>query len=389
VFWLEIGPLCEAEYTGISTVVCELARHMLADREVATRFFAERREVPREVVAEFVERRSGKAMEWLLGNTKLAPVSVLSDEASVGIYGNVKTAHYLFDYEAQIQHDFSFLVTPEFHRPQTNQYHYERVLRDLCTNDLNICVSANTRADLERYFPEVQRDRNIVAPLGCEWPERFAESYRAKFARAMRTPYVLVLGTIEPRKNIDAVLAHLARDRALLERFVFVFCGRYGWGPAVRDKLAEYGLASEAERGRLVFTGFVGEFSKYCLLAGSTFVVYPSLFEGFGLPVLEALSLGKLVVTTASSSIPEVGGEAVYYFDPFAPDSFGQVLRRSLEALTTEAEQVERKARAQAAAFSWRIFYGRIKSRILGDLAARAAATGRPLGVRSAAAEGR
>jgi glycosyltransferase involved in cell wall biosynthesis len=372
VFWLEIGPLCESEYTGIANVVCNLARQMLVDRDIETGFFIERREVPRDVVAEFIELRSGNILSWIAGNSSLPPVAALLDSNSVGIYGNIKTAHFLFDYEAQIVHDFSCLVTPEFHRPQTNQYYYERLLRDLATNDLNICVSGSTKNDLETYFPEVAPERTMVAHLGYHWPERFAALYENQVSRADTAPYVLVLGTIEPRKNVDAVLAHLARDRGLLERFVFVFCGRHGWGPEVREKLTQFGLLRETERGRLVFTGFVGEFAKYCLLSSSTLVVYPSLFEGFGLPVLEALSLGKAVVTTASSSIPEVGGDAVSYFNPFEPDSFGNALAASLRALAADPEGVARRARARAQLFSWQKFYGAIKRRVLDDLAQRA-----------------
>ena len=345
---------------------------MLADRDTETGFFIERREVPRDVVAEFIELRSGNVLNWIVGNSNLPPVSALLDDRSVGIFGNIKTAHFLFDYEAQIVHDFSCLITPEFHRPQTNQYYYERLLRDLATNDLNICVSGSTKTDLETYFPEVAPEKTMVAHLGYHWPERFARLYEHQVLRADTAPYVLVLGTIEPRKNIDAVLTHLARDRGLLERFVFVFCGRHGWGPEVREKLTEFGLLRETERGRLVFTGFVGEFAKYCLLSNSTLVVYPSLFEGFGLPVLEALSLGKAVVTTASSSIPEVGGDAVSYFNPFEPDSFGNALALALRALAADPEGIAQRSRDRAQLFSWQKFYGAIKGRILADLTRRA-----------------
>ena len=376
MFWLETGPLCESEYTGIPNVVCNLARQMLTDRDMETRFFIERREVPRDVIAELIELRSGNVLKWIVGNTNLSPVSVLSDDRSVGIFGNVKTAHFLFDYEAQIVHDFSCLVTPQFHHAHTIQYHSEALLRDLATNDLNICVSSSTKSDLETYFPEVAPEKNMVAHLGHYWPDRFAELYENQVSRTDMAPYILVLGTIEPRKNIDAVLAHLAQHRGLLERFVFVFCGRHGWGPGIKEKLAEFRLLRETERGRLVFTGFVGEFAKYCLLSRSTLVVYPSLFEGFGLPVLEALSLGKAVVTTASSSIPEVGGDAVYYFNPFEPDSFGNALAGALPALAADPGGIAQKSRDRARLFSWQKFYGAIKGRVLDDLARRASDPG-------------
>jgi glycosyltransferase involved in cell wall biosynthesis len=368
MLWLEIGPLGQSEYAGIANVVCNLAERMLADRSIEIGFFIERRQVPIDLVAELVEMRSGTILGWLAANCNLAPVSVLSDAQSVGIFGNVKTAHFLFDYEAQIIHDISCLLTPEFHRPQTNQYHYERLLRDIATNDLNVCVSSSTKRDLERYFPEFAKDKGIVAHLGWAWPDRFAALFQEKVSGSRIAPYILVLGTIEPRKNIDAMFAYLAQHRALTERFTIVICGGHGWGPRIDEKINEFRIEREVERGRIVFTGFVGEFAKYCLLASSTLVVYPSLFEGFGLPVLEALSLGKAVITTASSSIPEVGGDAVFYFEPFESHSFGNALSRALDALAADPTGVEQKARARAELFSWQRFYTTIKDRILLDL---------------------
>src|SRR5205814_2375946 len=135
------------------------------------------------------------------------------------------------------------------------------------TNDLNICVSNSTKRDIETYFPEIDRRRNLVAHPGCGWPDRFAALSEAWISQSRAVPYIVVLGTIEPRKNIDAVLSCLARQPSLTERFAFVFCGRHGWGPEVKEKLAEFRLLREAERGRLVFTGFIGEFAKYCILS--------------------------------------------------------------------------------------------------------------------------
>ena len=119
------------------------------------------------------------------------------------------------------------------------------------------------------------------------------------------------------------------------------------------------------------FPGYVEEFTKYVMLAKAALVVYPSLFEGFGLPVVEALSLGKAVVTTSSSSIPEVGGDAVYYFDPFEPASFGAVMAKALYDLKIKQDQIADCALKRAALFSWEKFYCKIKERISQDLGDR------------------
>src|SRR5207248_2362056 len=85
--------------------------------------------------------------------------------------------------------------------------------------------------------------------------------------------------------------------------YKFVFLGKHGWGDAVQAKLAQYDLTEEFESERILFPGFVGEFTKFAMLSRAVLVVYPSWFEGFGLPVVEALSLGKAVVTTVSSTM--------------------------------------------------------------------------------------
>jgi glycosyltransferase involved in cell wall biosynthesis len=367
---LEIGPLQESQYTGIANVVCHLAAQMLAEDQFEVRFFIERREVSRDLVKQLVQVKCGKEFAWIGKACALPPISVLSASPSVGIFGNVKTAHFLFDYELQIIHDLSTLVTPEFHHVDTVRYHTETLLRDLSTNDLNVCVSQATRNDLERYFPEIPAENNIVSYPGWSWPDHFASRSADLFGRHETEPYVLVLGTIEPRKNIDVVLRFIAANRSILDRYKFVFSGKHGWGDAVQAKLAQYDLTKEYENGRILFPGFVGEFTKFVMLSKAVLVVYPSWLEGFGLPVVEALSLGKAVVTTVSSSIPEVGGDAVYYFDPFEDNAFGVAISKGLYDVAAKPETVAARSRARAAIFSWRKFYSTIKDRVISDISA-------------------
>jgi glycosyltransferase involved in cell wall biosynthesis len=369
MFYLEIGPLQEFEYTGISNVVCNLAAEFLKQRRFEVTFFADRREIPRELVVELVATRTGKGFTWMLRNCAFPAVSALAADPSVGIFGNAKTGHFLFDYEAQIIHDLSTFVTPEFHNSDTIQFHTETLLGDLVSNDLNICVSEATKSDLMRFFPEIPGDRHLVAPPGWDWPSRFAELYDTHFAGREIRPFILVLGTLEPRKNIDLVLSFLRDNRSILELYQFVFAGRYGWGPKTAPRLKEFGLADAVETGRIVFPGFVGEFTKYAMLRNAAVVVYPSLFEGFGLPVVEALSLGKPVVTTASSSLPEVGGDAVTYFHPFAPGSFERALFTTLSEIRTDSARRATRAKRQAELFSWHRFCSSIVDRIVEDLA--------------------
>ncbi len=112
-------------------------------------------------------------------------------------------------------------------------------------------------------------------------------------------------------------------------------------------------LAQAIAERRIVFAGYVGEYEKYKLLAGARATVYPSFFEGFGLPVLESLSVGTPCVASFSSSLPEAGGQACVYFDPYSISDLYRALRVVLDE--DEAAQAARRqaCRAHAAAFSW------------------------------------
>jgi glycosyltransferase involved in cell wall biosynthesis len=128
-------------------------------------------------------------------------------------------------------------------------------------------------------------------------------------------PYVVVLGTLEPRKNGRIVLRHLVRDPSFAYRFRIVFVGREGWldeNAALLREVREAGLPPD----RIVFTGYVSEGEKIALLYNAAFCIYASFFEGYGLPIREAALLGKLIVSSNSSSMREVAPERCFFFDP-------------------------------------------------------------------------
>jgi len=143
-------------------------------------------------------------------------------------------------------------------------------------------------------------------------------------------PYFLILGTREPRKNVAQVLELIARYPDLLDRHRFVFAGKLGWLANQQEMPEVLGAATQA--GKILFTGFVTEYEKYKLLLGAQATIYPSVFEGFGLPVLESLSVGTPCVASFSSSIPEAGGAFCHYFDPLSVTDLHRALMRQIVA---------------------------------------------------------
>jgi glycosyltransferase involved in cell wall biosynthesis len=166
---------------------------------------------------------------------------------------------------------------------------------------------------------------------------------RTRAARGAEGPYVLFIGTVEPRKNV----AGLTRAMALLGRpdVALVLVGPPGWGPSIDDELA-------AVPGPVVRTGFLPEAELAALARGASVCCFPSLAEGFGLPVLEALGAGAAVVTSRGTATEEVAGGAAVLADPHDPQSIAVALRSVLEDDELAAD-LRLRGPARAAELTW------------------------------------
>jgi glycosyltransferase involved in cell wall biosynthesis len=167
-----------------------------------------------------------------------------------------------------------------------------------------------------------------------------------------RGGYILALGTIEPRKNhvrLIRAFERLVERESLNSDLRLVIAGRPGWGsePVVRA-IADSQLGS-----RISMLGYVPGADIAALISGAGAVAYVSLYEGFGLPVVEALACGAPIVTSNVSSMPEVAGDAGFLVNPLDVEDIERGLREALEAGTADSAAVSSAARAQASLFSW------------------------------------
>jgi glycosyltransferase involved in cell wall biosynthesis len=160
--------------------------------------------------------------------------------------------------------------------------------------------------------------------------------------------YLLFVGTIEPRKNLSRLLAAFETIHADGLSDGLVIVGRPGW---LYDSFFAV-LEASPVRDAVVLPGYVTDEDLPAVYTGAQALVFPSLYEGFGLPVLEAMACGTPVVTSRASSIPEVGGDAALYFDPASVGEMGEAIRTMLGDSTTSEEKCERGL-ARAAQFSW------------------------------------
>jgi alpha-1,3-rhamnosyl/mannosyltransferase len=211
-----------------------------------------------------------------------------------------------------------------------------------------LAISQATADALGARFPRAL-GRTEVAPLGVA-PALSQDLDPAEAATLPRPGFVLAVGTLEPRKNLPRLVeAYRQLDGGLQEAHPLVVVGALGW---------ETGSTLDALRSlgsRCTMLGHVSDTALAELYRRCAVFCYPSLGEGFGLPVLEAMAAGAAVLTSNLSSLPEVGADAVDYVDPHDTDSIAAGLRGMLEDEPYRAE-LGRRARARAAEFSWKGF---------------------------------
>ena len=165
----------------------------------------------------------------------------------------------------------------------------------------------------------------------------------------IRPGYLLFVGTIEPRKNLVRLARAFAALRQEGAEAQLVICGRWGWkSNDLRPAIERLGIADA-----VVFTGFVPDDDLVALLNGATAFVYPSLYEGFGLPIVEAFACGAPVVTSDRGATAEVAGGAALLVDPTSDESLTDALRRVLSD-TAERHRLSAAGLARATDFSRR-----------------------------------
>jgi alpha-1,3-rhamnosyl/mannosyltransferase len=226
--------------------------------------------------------------------------------------------------------------------PQRRAARIERatIRRGLRRAALALCISQATERDLLDRFPEA-RGKTAAIPLGVAAPlADDVDPAEVRERLGLPERFVLSTGTLEPRKNLPRLIeAHRMLDDAP----PLVIAGPSGWE-------LERALAGAGDDVRLL--GFVSDSDLAALYRLCTVFAYPSLYEGFGLPLAEAMRAGAACLTSNLSSLPEVGGEAVVYCDPLSPGSIATGLRRLLED-DEPRRALGARARERAAAFSW------------------------------------
>jgi glycosyltransferase involved in cell wall biosynthesis len=234
-------------------------------------------------------------------------------------------------------HDLTCWVMPDVHSAaniRADQTFAEQLLRHAAGL---IAVSENTRQDAIRILGIAPaKITTIHSGVG---PEYF-DAVPASRPR----PYVLYVGTLEPRKNLATLLdAWLAVRPELRHKFDLVVAGPRGW-------ISDATFARVRAESR--YLGYVPEAQMPGLVAGAALLAYPSLYEGFGFPVVQAMAAGVAVVTSNNSCLPEIAGDAAALVDPRSAAEIAAALNRLLESESERAELAKR-GRARADRYRW------------------------------------
>lgn len=234
-------------------------------------------------------------------------------------------------------HDATPWLHPETIGPAMRWYHAPLYPQALSRAAIVFTVSEAAREDLVRAA-KVARERIRVTPDGVD-----ARFFEARAPEGPRAPYLLAVGAIEPRKNLPVLLDALRLLRREGRDVQLRIAGRMGWNQSLP-------LGDLEPHVRLL--GPVPDDDLPALYAGAACFVLPSLYEGFGLALAEAMAAGVPAVASAVPALREVGGETVRYADPHDPASFAEAIRSALD--DREGSQLRAAAaRGRARRFRW------------------------------------
>jgi glycosyltransferase involved in cell wall biosynthesis len=247
-------------------------------------------------------------------------------------------------------HDVSFLEHPEF-TTEANRWICFRGVFDAAVHaDLVLAVSDSSRDRFLHFFPGFPRERIRVFPLASRFSGDATTARPAPPDGLEVGKFWLTVGTLEPRKNLRRLLsAYAAFRRESGGAFPLVLAGGKGWMEGdLAGFIEDLGISDAVH-----VLGYVPDSVLRDLYRACFAFVYPSLYEGFGLPVLEAMSLGAPVITSDVTSLPEVAGNAAIFVDPRDEASIAAALKHLAENAETRRDFSER-ARERSRGYSWK-----------------------------------
>lgn len=300
-------------------------------------------------------------LHWILNSlswriSRFIPISYSSlfrNQADITIFFNFLVPYGVKGKTVTVVHDMTYKAFPETVH-QVTKRNLEKHLKTSCDRaDKIVTVSEFSKQEIRNYL-NIPEDKIIVMPNGIDenlYHVNYTKEQCLKVLKKYKIeqPYLLYLGTLEPRKNIERLIRAygMIKDRKT-DIPKLVIAGKKGWMfEAIFQTVHDLKLENE-----IIFTDYVEEKEVPLLMKAAELFIFPSLYEGFGLPPLEAMACGTAVISSNTSSLPEVIGDAGILIDPFKEEEIAQAIE---ELLTNEQLriQLEEKGKKRAACYSW------------------------------------
>lgn len=249
-------------------------------------------------------------------------------------------------------HDLTFLKYPFYSNNIVKKYS-QRIIKCLEWTDLVITFSQNTKQDIMEYF-KVSSNKIYITPEASRYHFNFLDDYDLEDLKKLvsynfEKPYILFVSTLEPRKNI----VNLIRAFNLLKEVYkiphdLVLIGQKGWD--FQDIFTT--INKSLFKDNIYHLGYLSDELVALFYSQADLLIYPSFYEGFGLPVLEAMTLGCPVVTSRTSSLPEVAGDAAIFINPFDPTAIAYGINKVISDSNLRQNLID-KGKIQSQLFSW------------------------------------
>jgi glycosyltransferase involved in cell wall biosynthesis len=359
---IEVNPLDNVKKTGIATYIDFLCRALL-DEQTGDRFTFWGPDVFRDPFPEYTNktfigrspyRRDIIEMLWKRFGTGGLPVQPDVYHVPVPLCPLIPRGKSTPKIVATI-YDLAFARYPEF---VTNAFFFRALSERICEQadraEKIVVISKSCGDDLQEIL-KIPKEKIVVSYPGCDLkrPDSTVSAEQQAELDRLRIPprYLLCVGTWEPRKNLPTLFEAISRLKTRLREEDLYLCisGIKGWKfQEAEQRIRDLGIAD-----RVITLGHVPREWLPLLYARAQMFIYPSYYEGFGLPVLEAMTCGTPVITTNVSSLPEAAGDAGLLFDPYSVEALCGHIERLLDDPELR-EALVRKGFKHAATFSWR-----------------------------------
>lgn len=248
-------------------------------------------------------------------------------------------------------HDVANHIFSNISQSKNNQQKYLRViLNSSCKSADGIIVpSIATKNDLVKYFNVLENKVSVIYEGGdTEESIKAASKEDLVNKYGITKQYFLYIGTLQPRKNIETIVDAFIKLNN--QNIQLVLAGGIGWG--MKDTLDRIKMSDRKDD--IILTGYISESEKAALYENSKAFVFPSLYEGFGIPILESFSYGIPVITAKNSSLPEVGGNAAIYMeDVCSSDQLVDAMKQIINMQKNERQALSLKCIEQYKKFTW------------------------------------